>query len=290
MCAIVGTLSLKGQSLVFSNFNSTAGLTLNSSSTAAGTTGTTDGTVLRLVTASTNDIGSAFSNSPRTVTSGFSTAFDFRLSSRGGSNDLTAQVADGFVFVLQRQGVSAQGSSGEYLGYGGTNPIVTSLGIEFDTFKNISQGDPSSNHIGINLNGSVTSVATANITPDFDSTGTGTKWTSWIDYNGTNLEVRVSNTGVRPMSANLAYEITSSAFQSTLGNNTSAFIGFTAATGGAFANHDIIAWTFSDSFVASGVTAGSAIPEPADFALLASAAALVAVAVRRIRTRRRASD
>jgi hypothetical protein len=83
--------------------------------------------------------------------------------------------------------------------------------------------------------------------------------------------------------------MTSSAFQTTLGN-TSAFIGFTAATGGDVANHDIIAWTFSDSFVPGGVTAGSAIPEPADFALLASAAALVAVALRRIRTKRRALD
>ncbi len=288
--ALASSVGLRAQSLVFPNFSSTNGLTLNSSSTA---TTTADGTVLRLVQATINsDKGSAFATSTRTVTSGFSTAFEFRLSNRGGSGDGIAVGADGFVFVIQHEGASAIGGTGEYLGYGGSissTKILTSVGIEFDTYKNTSQSDPSSNHIGVNLNGNVSSVTgtTAIInTADFDN---GQKWSSWIDYNGSTLEVRVSNTGVRPISANLAYAMTSSAFQTTLGN-TSAFIGFTAATGGDVANHDIIAWTFSDSFVPGGVTAGSAIPEPADFALLASAAALVAVALRRIRTKRRALD
>jgi Legume lectin domain len=282
-------VALLAQSLVFSNFSTTTGLQLNSVTMR---TTSADGPVVRLVSGS-NDVGSMFTTTARNVASGFSTAFSFRLSDRGGSYDGIAVGADGLVFVVQQVGPTALGSAGEYLGYGsaGSNKIVTSLGVEFDTYKNTSAtNDPSSNHIGINLNGTITSVATANISPDFDSTGTGTKWTSWIDYNGSTLEVRVSNSGTRPISANLAYAITSSAFQTTLGSNTSAFIGFTAATGGAFAKHDIVNWTFSESYIPGGVIPGSAIPEPADFALLASAAALAAMAFRRHRAKSHAKS
>jgi hypothetical protein len=284
LVALSTAVTLKAQSLVFSNFTSTAGLTLTSSSTALGNG--TDGTVLRLVTATTNDRGGAFSTALRTVTGGFSTAFEFRLSGRGGSLDTTNTAgADGFVFVLQHSGPSALGATGEYMGYGGGTAIGTSLGIEFDTFKNSTQSDPSSNHIGVDTNGSVVSLATANITPDFDSVGTGTKWTGWIDYDGSTLSVRVSNTGVRPSVADLAYSISSSALQSILGATT-AYVGFTAATGGAYANHDIIDWTFSDTYVPGGVTAGSAIPEPATYAGLAGMLALTMAGVARMRSRR----
>lgn len=285
LSALVATGTLRAQSLVFSNFSSTSGLTLTSSSTAVGNG--TDGTVLRLVTATTNDRGGAFSTTERSVTGGFSTSFQFRLSGRGGSSDNTSSGADGFVFVLQNSSASALGATGEYLGYGGGTAIGSSLGIEFDTFNNSGspEFDPSSNHIGIDLNGSVHSAATTNISPDFDSVGTGTKWTSWIDYNGTTLEVRVSNTGTRPSLADLSYTISSATFQSILGT-TNAYVGFTAATGGAYANHDIVDWTFSDSYVAGGVTAGSAIPEPSTSAAVAGMLALTLAGIARVQRRR----
>ena len=259
------------QSIVFTNFATTGGLTLTSSSTA---TTTADGTVLRLVSATGNDVGAAFGTTQLNLASGFSTAFDFRISNRGGSNDGTAAGADGFAFVVQRVGASAVGSSGEGLGY--LNIGAASVGVEFDTWQNTNRGDPSSNHIGINTAGSVTSLQTANVSPDFDSASTGTKWSAWIDYNGSILEVRVSNNGVRPVTATLsrAMDLTS-----LLGGST-AFVGFTAATGGAFANHDIIAWTFADTYLAGGVTAGLAIPEPGTYALLALGLAAIGVARR----------
>lgn len=261
------------QSLVFSSFSSTTGLTLNSLS--ATTTG--DGTVLHIADNSSNDRGSVFSTAMRTV-SGFSTAFQFRLSTRGGSSDGTHTGADGIVFVIQRTGNTSLGTNGQGLGYSG---IGLSLGVEFDTYNNSGSPvfDPNSNHVGIDSLGSVVSLMTQAVTPDFDD---GNLWTAWIDYDGTTLQVRVNETGIRPGSALLSYPLTLSA---TL-DGTSAYVGFTASTGAAWADHDLIKWTFSDSYIPGGVTPGIAIPEPADFALIASAIALVGVAIQRKRAKR----
>ena len=253
----------RGQALVFPNFTSSSGLTLTLPSA---TTTTSDGNVLRLVPATGNNAGAAFATTQRTVTSGFSTAFDFRLTNPGGSSDGTAVGADGFVFTIQHVGVSAIGASGEGMGF--LNIGAASIGVEFDTFQNANRGDLDSNHIGIDLAGSVNSVVQTGagaITPAFDN---GAKWSGWVDYNGTTLEVRVSTNGIRPTSPNLSYTINSAAMQTTLGG-TAAFVGFTAGTGGAYANHDIVAWTFSDQYVPGGVTAGLAVPEPGTSALLA---------------------
>lgn len=281
LLALAGVKLARGQALIFPNFTSTSGLTLTSSST---TTTTADGRVLHLVSATGSDVGAAFATTQRSVTNGFSTAFDFRLTNPGGSSDGVAVGADGFVFTLQRIGASAIGQSGEGMGFLGIGNA--SLGVEFDTFLNSNRGDLDSNHIGIDTAGSVNSVAktaAGAITPDFDN---GTKWTSWVDYNGTTLEVRVSNTGTRPTSPNLSYAISSASMQTLLGG-TSAFVGFTAGTGGAYANHDIVAWTFADQYVPGGVTPGLAIPEPSTYALLGLGLGTLFVASRRRFTRAR---
>src|SRR6185312_9782579 len=79
--ALASAAVMHGQALIFPNFTSTSGLTLTSSST----TTTTDGKVLRLVTDNSagSDIGAAFGTTQRSVTNGFSTAFDFRLTNPG---------------------------------------------------------------------------------------------------------------------------------------------------------------------------------------------------------------
>ena len=52
------------------------------------------------------------------------------------------------------------------LGYSG---IPTSVAVEFDTFFNFGFDDPSSKYIGIDINGSVNSLATVNVLPNFDN-------------------------------------------------------------------------------------------------------------------------
>ncbi len=57
----------------------------------------------------------------------------------------------------------------------------------------------------------------------------GKNWFAWIDYDGATLEVRANQTGRRPDAPLLKYPID---IAQVIGSDT-AFVGFTAATGGA---------------------------------------------------------
>lgn len=69
--------------------------------------------------------------------------------------------ADGIAFVVHNdvRGYQAYGNWGECMGYGRFNPFASgnsidpSIAIEFDTYQNYSQNDPSSDHIAYLENG-----------------------------------------------------------------------------------------------------------------------------------------
>jgi hypothetical protein len=224
----------------FTDFSETSQITLNGSSESVETA---DGWVLRLASAvSTPQIGSAFSNATLNASS-FSTLILFRITDPGGPifDCNTEAGADGLVFVVQSVRPDISGIGGG-IGYSG---IDKSVGVEFDTWCNSSMNDPSSNHVGINTNGSVAhdplSQDTASVTPNFDD---GNIWSAWIDYNGTTLEVRVSQNSTRP-SAALVSRILD--IPGILGQ-TNAFVGFTSETGTDWGNHDIIYWKYRDQY------------------------------------------
>ena len=74
-------------------------------------------------------------------------SFDVRMSLNFGCKD--GNGADGMVFILQPISTSI-GSTGSGIGYQGISP---SIGIEFDTWQNGGNNDPSFDHIGILKNG-----------------------------------------------------------------------------------------------------------------------------------------
>jgi len=268
--AIVGSLVLAGQAsagvvIDYPDFSSVGGLTLNGSAAQSGT-------ALRVTPANFNQSGSAFSTNTVSLASGasFSTYFQFRFTSAGGLCDGQGCGADGLVFVVQTVGNNVGGLGGG-IGYQGIN---NSVGIEFDTWNNGSGDNSSSNHIGVNVNGSVNSVQLAEVTEaDMNNGGV---WNAWVDYNSATqlLEARLTQGSTRPGSALVSYTVD---LASVLGV-TNAFVGFTSGTGSAFANHDVLSWVLDNEYAPIG---GGDVPEPGSMLLLGTGLMLAAVSSRR---------
>jgi hypothetical protein len=247
--------------VTFPDFSDTSALTLNGSATP---TTTADGAVLRLTAAAGSQSGSAFGTVAINAAT-FSTFFVFRITDPGGAtfDCNTTTGADGLVFVVQNVSASI-GGSGQGIGYAG---IGNSIGVEWDTWCNAANNDPDSNHIGIDLDGSVDhgtgAPFTLGVTPDFDD---GNLWYAWVDYDGTTLEVRTNQTGVRPAQPDLTRDLD----LPTILGSTTAFVGFTSGTGSAWGNHYVLSWEYRDEFnpvetttttsTSTSVTSTSAVP------------------------------
>lgn len=205
----------------------------------------TEPPILRLTPSTSFQAGSAFLETPIAIDddTSFWTQFSFQISNAGG-----VESADGLAFLLQNDpaGPGAMGGSGGNIGYQGISP---SLVIEFDTFLGSGIGDPSGNHIGINLNGNLTSIGTAEA--GFPALDSGEVFHAWIDYDGKTdqLEIFLSNTENQPLTPILS--LAGLELPSVLGDQ--AFAGFTSGTGGGFAEHDVLTWEFET---------GSKTPEP----------------------------
>ena len=243
-----GTIHLQGSSVsteivVFSDFSDVSQLSLNGH--ASQYTSVDDGNIIRLARNVSGNGGTVFSK--RDIYAGnFSTYFRFRITSPGGASDCESQRgADGLTFIVQSVDSSIGGGGGG-MGYAG---ILNSMAVEFDTFCNSTHGETSSNHVAININGSVSQtdsgVVAVDVTPDFDD---GDLWHAWVDYSGSTVEVRVNKSGLRPDVPLLTRDID---LISILGQE-SAYIGFGAATGGAWGNHDIVYWEYRNSYTPIG--------------------------------------
>lgn len=252
----VGLVSSASATVVtFGDFSDTSTLTLNGNTSVVNTV---DGAVLRLTAAGPNQSGSAF-NTATINAAAFSTYFAFRITNPGGSifDENPTSGADGIVFVAQAQSASI-GGMGQGIGYAG---IQTSVGAEFDTWHNSYNNDPDSNHLGIDVNGNVNHGAGSpfalSIPTRFDD---GNIWYSWVDYNGTTLEVRTNQTGIRPTNSMLSRDLD---LATIIGVNN-AYVGFTSGTGADWGNHDILNWEYRDYYQPIDHTnEGSTVPEPA---------------------------
>jgi hypothetical protein len=235
------------QTINFPNFCTTSAFTLNGSTA---TLNPNAQCVLRLT--QNFGVGSAFLTNTFSLAAdaSFSTFFSFQIPNPVGIGDADGPGADGIVFTVQTVSNTAGGGGGG-IGYQGISP---SVGVEFDTFNNGGQDQNSGNHIGIDLNGSVSSVALMPIPGRFND---GNVWFAWVDYNGVTdlLEARVSSTAARPAAANVSTTVNLPAILGT----TNAFVGFTSGTGAGGGTHEIVSWNLIGTFAPIG---GTSTPTP----------------------------
>jgi hypothetical protein len=228
--------------VIYTDFSSTNGLIFNGSAAQAGNR-------LRVAPAANTRTGTVWYNAKQRVRDGFQTVFQFQLSDIGGLGS-----GDGFAFVIQNSpaGLSAMGGAGAHLGYGF---LTNSLAVEFDTYKNGS--DPDDNHIGVHTRGKdpnlANEAAAIGRTSNIPRLADGATHTVKIAYTGDELRIYLDD--LTNSILNVSTNLTKHGL-----DRGAAYVGFTAATGDAYQNHDILSWEFYP------VT--SAVPEPGAWAFL----------------------
>lgn len=230
----VGVLTLGFAATAMADFNypdfsSIADLTLNGNASQATW-------VLRVVPALESQAGSAwYTASKQHLSDGFDTTFQFIIV--GGSG------GDGLAFVIQNSSDTVLGGGGSDLGYGG---IDSSLAIEFDTFGFFPEF---ANHISVQSRGT-----------DFNSAEDqyslrqvfspinfrdGNPHTVTVRYRPGVLLVFLDNLPA-PLIA-IALNLQNINGDNILDGSGDAWVGFTAGTGAATDDHDILSWNFDET-------------------------------------------
>jgi len=233
--------------------------------------------VLRLTKANQNQHASAWYKLQQPLSTGFTTAFQFQISKTNACFRCSFP-ADGLALVIQNDpvGTAALGytGNGQNLGYGNNDvstasgagkAILNSLAIELDTHQNPEYGDLAANHIAVQScgplnstlapnsadhnylcsNGSPAKLALQSLPSGLSATD-GLSHTITVNYlpPGTctnacnNLSVYFDSTLILQTTVDITKQL-------NLTGGSTAYIGFTAATGSLVENNDIVSWTFS---------------------------------------------
>ncbi len=234
---IVGANSASAGVVISENFNSpTVGIDYVGSAVQTGFGGGS----ARLTPNANSQTGAIWSNTSFLFDS-FSTTFDFIIgpSNGGGADGLTFTVLD----AGSHSTATAIGGGGGGIGYIG---LGNSFAVEFDTWNNGAIDGGSANHVGINQNGSVNSLARVHLgSLPLETTNLNNWHTAQVDMSSSGL-LTVAINGTTYLSHTLT------------GYSNAAYFGFTGSTGGARDEHHIDNWTVS---VAQA-------PEPTTLAIL----------------------
>jgi hypothetical protein len=183
--------------------------------------------ILRLTAGGYEQAGSAWSPHKIDVSKSFESTFKVFL--HHGQPG-----ADGIAFLVQAEGPYALGGWGGGLGYRG---IHQSVAIEFDTFQNTT--DPSSNHLAVVVNGDPDHhLVWANPTiplygRPFDARVTYDAGSKDLKVYVQSLRAGAQEEQVLDHTIDLAAQV----------GATSAWTGFTGATGKALSKQDIYSWS-----------------------------------------------
>ena len=199
---------------------------------------TTSGGALRLTADALSQKGTAVRRNQIKLTDGFSTYFQFKITS-------TTAPADGLAFIVYKSDTVQIGSYGEGIGYAG---IGNSIIVEFDTYCNGNLSDPSSPHIAIMTNGNNShSSQPAYI---YSTLTSGNAINVWVDYNGSTGLVTVTYGTSTTRSSGTT--ITRNVGSALVGENV--FMGFSSSTGGCKSLHEVLKWYFKDGYVSGGLS------------------------------------
>ncbi|MBI3208154.1 MAG: hypothetical protein HYZ37_04530 [Candidatus Solibacter usitatus] len=199
--------------------------------------------------AGTYAVGAAWYQYPVTISSGFTTTFQFKV-----TQATTSGIADGFAFVIQKNPagkifLGGGDTQGGYLGYNG---MTNSLAVEFDTYDNGSGWDPDANHVAIQSNGAGANSVFHNGTAKLDlrtdpgfTIADGNVHTIKIVYTSSTKILHVYSVTGNVETPLLKTQFTDLA--NWLGaDDVPVYVGFTAATGAFAQNTDLLSWSFTN--------------------------------------------
>lgn len=189
--------------------------------------GTTRQRILRLTAGGYRQAGSAWSTTKLDLTQSFESMFKVYMHNG-------APGADGIAFLVQTQGPRALGGWGGGLGYRG---IKRSVAVEFDTFQNTP--DPNSNHLAVVLAGNPDHHAAIG---DPSIPLFGKPFVARVAYSAPETELRIY---VQSLQAGATEKLVLDhrVDLAAEAGGSSAWVGFTGATGSALSKQDIYAWT-----------------------------------------------
>jgi hypothetical protein len=187
---------------------------------------------LQLTDNTPSESSSAFWTTPVNVQN-FISVFTFQLINPN---------ADGFTFTIQKTGITAIGALGGGLGYGAISPgqapgIGKSVAVKFDLFNNNGEGN---NSTGLYTQG-VSPTTPATTFGGGINLHSGDIFQVQMNYDGTTLSMTITDTNAPANTFSTSWPIN---IPATVGANT-AFVGFTAGTGGQTAIQEILNWTYT---------------------------------------------
>lgn len=209
-------------------------------------------TSIALTPSITHTTGAAWLPKKHVVGNGIDVRFRFRML-RGSDNDLHdggPDGADGIALVIQNALPTAIGSPGDGIGY---HNIPSGLAVEFDMYLNPAFGDPTANHIAVQVgDGQVLrpwhtvpylkGIVSSGL-PSFKADGT--VYSARVLIQGQKLTVFCDTTGElsTPLLTVDSLDLSSVL---KLGVDGSAFIGITSATGFAQQQHELLEFSVED--------------------------------------------